>query len=338
MPGLFFRHRSSLEHETGPHPENAGRIRAIERALDDAGWPGLELLEAPEATRRMLERVHDPAHVDEIERFCAAGGGMIDMDTIATDASWEAALRAAGAAAEGAERLLAGEARFAFSAMRPPGHHAESGRAMGFCLFNSAAVAAAQAVAECGAERVLVLDWDVHHGNGTAEIFAGSAEVLYASIHQSPLYPGTGDAREIGVGEGEGYTVNLPVPPGSGDEIFLGLVQRGVAPIARDFRPGLIVISAGYDAHADDPLANCEVTTGGYADLAASIRDLGAELDAPVLVCLEGGYEPDALAASVLATVRALDGDEAPRIADPGPAGRLIGHLDSGRWAAAVGA
>ena len=222
MPGLFFRHRSSLEHETGPHPENAGRIRAIERALDDAGWPGLELLEAPEASRPMLERVHDPAHVDEIERFCAAGGGMIDMDTVATDASWEAALRAAGAAAEGAERLLSGEARFAFSAMRPPGHHAESDRAMGFCLFNSAAVAAAHAVAECGAERVLVLGWDGHHGNGTAEIFEGSGEVLYASIHQSPLYPGTGEARETGVGEGRGFTVNLPVPPGSGEAALFG--------------------------------------------------------------------------------------------------------------------
>ena len=338
MPGLFLRHRSSLEHETGPHPENAGRIRAIERVLDDAGWPGVELLEAPEASRPMLERVHDRAHVDEIERFCAAGGGMIDMDTVATDASWEAALRAAGAAVEGAERLLAGDARFAFSAMRPPGHHAESNRAMGFCLFNSAAVAAAHAVAECGAERVLVLDWDVHHGNGTAEIFDASAEVLYASIHQSPLYPGTGDAREIGVGEGEGYTVNLPVPPGSGDEVFLGLVQRGIAPIARDFRPGLLVISAGYDAHADDPLANCEVTTGGYADLAASMRDLGSELDAPVLVCLEGGYEPDALAASVLATIRALAGDAAPRVADPEPARSLMAHLDFGRWAAALSA
>ena len=174
------------------------------------GGPESKLLEAPEATRAMLERVHDPAHVEAIERFCESGGGMIDMDTVATDASWEAALRAAGAAVEGAERVLAGEAGFAFSAMRPPGHHAESDRSMGFCLFNAAAVAAAHAIAACDAERVLILDWDVHHGNGTAEIFDRSADVLYASIHQSPLYPGTGAASEIGTGPGEGFTVNLP--------------------------------------------------------------------------------------------------------------------------------
>ena len=330
--GLFFRHASSLAHDTGPHPENAGRIRAIERVLDDAGWAGLELLEAPEASREMLERVHPAAHVEAIERFCDAGGGMIDMDTVATDASWEATLRAAGAAVEASERLLAGETDFAFCAMRPPGHHAESDRAMGFCLFNGPAVAAAHAIAECGAERVLIFDWDVHHGNGTAEIFEASPDILYASIHQSPLYPGTGAAREIGSGAGEGYTVNLPVPPGADGEVFLGLTQHAVAPIAREFRPGLILVSAGYDAHADDPLANCEVTTSDYADLAASVRDLGRELGVPVVACLEGGYEPDALAASVLATVRAFGDDAPPRQADPGAAAPYLDELRRGRW------
>jgi len=312
----MLRHASSLEHDTGSHPENASRIRAIERVLDDAGWPGLELRDAPLASRAMLERVHDPAHIERIERFCDAGGGMIDADTIATDASWEAALRAAGGAAEGAERVLAGEADFAFCAMRPPGHHAESDRAMGFCLFNSAAVAAAHAIAECDAERVLILDWDVHHGNGTAEIFDARSDVIYSSIHQSPLYPGTGAAREIGSGAGEGYTLNLPVPPGAGGDLFLALSEHVVAPVGRAFAPGLIVISAGYDAHAEDPLANCELTTGDFAELTALYRDLGRELGAPVLVCLEGGYNVDALAESVLATVRAL-GDEAPARSAP---------------------
>lgn len=334
--GLLFRHAASLEHDTGSHPENAGRIRAIERSLDDAGWPGVELVDAPLATREMLERVHDPAHVARIERFCEGGGGMIDADTVATDASWEASLRGAGAVAEGAERLLSGESDFGFSVMRPPGHHAESDRAMGFCLFNSAAVGAAHAIASCGAERVLILDWDVHHGNGTAEIFDASSEVLYASIHQSPLYPGTGMAGEIGTGPGEGYTVNLPVPPGAGGDQFLALVEHVVAPVARSFRPGLILISAGYDAHADDPLANCELSTADYADLTAAMRDLGRELEAPVMACLEGGYAPDALAASVLATVRAL-GDDAP--ARSVPVGLAEGARRSHRhWADAFAA
>jgi acetoin utilization deacetylase AcuC-like enzyme len=186
---------------------------------------------------------------------------------------------------------------------------------MGFCLFNNVAVAAAHAVAELGVKRVLVLDFDVHHGNGTERIFYPSSEVLYTSIHQSPLYPGTGDAVEFGSGDGQGYTVNLPVPPGSGPDEFLSLVQAVVAPIAREWRPGLICISAGYDAHRDDPLANCELDDAAYADMAATMRDLAAELDVPVLICLEGGYSLGALSRSVVATLDAFTGDHAPRTA-----------------------
>jgi acetoin utilization deacetylase AcuC-like enzyme len=313
---LYYRHPSSLAHDTGPHPENAERIRAIEAVLDDAGWAGMSLEQAPTAERELLELAHTPGHVESIERFCAAGGGMIDMDTSAVEASWEAALRAAGGAVEASRRLLAGEGRFAFCGLRPPGHHAESSRAMGFCLFNNAAIASAAAIASGSAERVLVLDWDVHHGNGTEEIFRSRSDVLYASIHQSPLYPGTGHPDHVGEGAGEGYTVNLPVPPGAGGEEFLSLVQRVVVPIARRFAPGLIVISAGYDAHAADPLANCKLTEADYAAMAASIRDVGLELGTPVLVCLEGGYAVDALAASVLATVRALGEERPPENAD----------------------
>jgi len=314
---LFYSHPSSLEHETGGHPENAGRIRAIDAALDAAGWPGLERREPPRATREQLERVHTGAHVDAIEEFCASGGGMIDMDTIASEGSWEAALRGAGAGAEAAERLLAGESRAAFCGLRPPGHHAERDRAMGFCLFNNVAVAAEHAIAAAGAERVLILDWDVHHGNGTEEIFKASDRVLYASIHQWPLYPGTGPADFEGDGQGEGYTVNLPVEPGADSERFLALVQRVVAPVARAFKPGLIAVSAGYDAHRADPLASCLVDEDGYRQMSASVRDVAAELEVPVLVCLEGGYDPDALAASVLATLEGLGGSDAPAIADP---------------------
>jgi len=312
--GLYFSHASSLDHDTGAHPENGSRLRAIEAALDEAGWPGLERVEAPAATREQLARVHVPEHIDAIERFAASGGGMLDVDTIGSEGSFEAALHAAGGPVNAAERLLAGEDRFAFCALRPPGHHAEAARAMGFCLFNNIAVASAHAIEAAGAERVLVLDWDIHHGNGTEAIFARSDEVLYASIHQWPLYPGTGPVDYVGVGAGEGYTVNLPVPPGSDSETFLSLVQHVVVPIAREFRPGLVAISAGYDAHRDDPLADCAVDTEGYGHMAATMRALASELDVPVLVCLEGGYDPAALAASVVATVRALGSDaEAPQ-------------------------
>jgi acetoin utilization deacetylase AcuC-like enzyme len=209
---------------------------------------------------------------------------------------------------------------FAFCGLRPPGHHAERDRAMGFCLFNNVAVAASHAIAELGVERVLVLDWDVHHGNGTEEIFYGSSEVLYSSIHQSPLYPGTGASADLGSGDGEGFTVNLPVPPGSGTDEFLSLIQAVVTPIARHWRPGLLCISAGYDAHRDDPLANCDVDDAGYGDMAATMRAVAAELGVPVLICLEGGYSLGALSRSVVATLEAFATDREPRPVPPEPA------------------
>ena len=317
---LYLSHPSSHRHDTGPHPENAGRLVAIEAALESAELPHLERVEAPAATREQLRRAHSERHIDALEAFCADGGGMIDMDTLASVGSWEAALHAAGGAANAAERLLAGEARAAMCGLRPPGHHAERERAMGFCLFNNAAVAATHALAACDAERVLVLDWDVHHGNGTEAIFADSDAVLYASIHQWPLYPGTGAAEYSGEGAGEGFTVNLPVGPGADGDEFLALVQHVVAPVARAYDPGLIVVSAGYDAHRDDPLASCAVDTGAYGEMTATVRDLGGELGAPVLVLLEGGYSPSALADSVVATLEALDGDAPARDAPREPA------------------
>ena len=313
------RHPSSFEHDTGGHPENARRLTAIEEAMSERNWLGMELVEAPAATREQLERVHSAAHVDSIEELARRGGGPIDLDTVASAGSWNAALHAAGGAVHAAERLST-EGGFAFCGLRPPGHHAERDRAMGFCLFNNVAVAAAHAIAELGVERVLVLDWDVHHGNGTEEIFYGSSEVLYSSIHQSPLYPGTGASADLGSGDGEGFTVNLPVPPGSGTDEFLSLIQALVAPIARQWRPGLLCISAGYDAHRDDPLANCEVDDAGYGDMAATMRALASELEVPVLICLEGGYSLGALSRSVVATLEAFAADREPRPAPPEPA------------------
>ena len=314
--GLYVHHPSSYEHDTGANPENAARLRAIEAELEAYGWLGLDRREAPAATREQLLRVHSLDHLRAIEGFCVKGGGMLDADTVVSQWSWEAALHAAGGAAWAAEALLGGEDRFAVCALRPPGHHAERAQAMGFCLVNNVAVAAAHAIEACGARRVLVVDWDVHHGNGTEAIFAASPEVLYASIHQWPLYPGTGEAGYEGEADGAGFTFNMPVPPGSGNDVFTALVDHAVAPVARAYRPGLLAVSAGFDAHREDPLADCLVDELGYSSMAASVRLLAADLSAPVLVCLEGGYALGALARSMRATVEALGGDTVP---DPGP-------------------
>ena len=328
---LLFTHPSSHRHDTGAHPENANRLVAIEAALDRDRPPGLEPVEAPAATREQLLRVHTAEHIEAIESFAGAGGGMIDVDTIASADSFEAAVHAAGGAAAAAERLVAGEAQAAFCALRPPGHHAVADQAMGFCLFNNAAVAARHAIDGCGADRVLILDWDVHHGNGTEAIFAETSDVLYSSIHQWPLYPGTGAAEYDGEGEGKGYTVNMPVPAGSGSEEFLALTEHVVAPIARAYEPALIMISAGYDAHRADPLASCAVETVAYGEMTAAIREVAAELGVGVLVLLEGGYAPQALAESVVATLVALDGETSPRSADQDAAEPHRGRLRE-RW------
>jgi acetoin utilization deacetylase AcuC-like enzyme len=312
---LYYRHPACFEHETGTHPENAARLRAIEAALDRRQWRGLDVREAPRATTEQLERAHSARHVREIEEFSLAGGGLIDLDTVLSQGSWEAALRAAGGACAAVDRLLAGDAGAAFCGMRPPGHHAERAKAMGFCLFNNAAVAAEHARA-AGVERVFILDWDVHHGNGTEAIFRDRADVLYASIHEWPLYPGTGPAGFQGEGEGEGYTINMPVPSGTGEDVFLALLAHVVAPVVRSYRPGLVIISAGYDAHRSDPLGSLRLETTSYELMAAHMAAVAEEVAAPLLVCLEGGYDHDALADSVAAT---LDGIAAPRAAEGVP-------------------
>ena len=255
MPGVLLRHPSSLAHETGAHPERPARIEAIERELGARDWLGWELRESPQAPRAALEAVHPPEYLDAIASFSAAGGGMLDPDTVASAGSWEAALHAAGGAVALVDLLLDGEARVGASLHRPPGHHAEPERAMGFCLLANVAIAVLHALGARGLERVLIVDWDVHHGNGTNDILHTTDAALFVSIHQSPLYPGTGPASDIGSGAGEGYTVNLPVPAGSGDAVFCSLVEHVVAPLERAYEPQLVLVSAGYDAHADDPFA-----------------------------------------------------------------------------------
>jgi acetoin utilization deacetylase AcuC-like enzyme len=313
---VYFSHASSLRHETGAHPERAARIVAIEEELGRRDWLGFARRDSPAVDRALLELVHTPGLVAAVERRAAAGGGSLDLDTVVSPGSWEAALHAAGGAVALVDALLDGDAATGVSVHRPPGHHATRGRAMGFCLFNNVAVAARHALDRRGLERVLILDWDVHHGNGTNDIFHDTAAVLYASIHQSPLYPGTGGASDRGSGAGAGYTVNLPVGAGAGDAVFCSLVAHVVAPILAAYRPQLVLVSAGYDAHAEDPLAECRVTEAGYAAMTATISRSCAAVGAPLGVVLEGGYALGALARSLAATMTVLAAAEPPTVVE----------------------
>jgi acetoin utilization deacetylase AcuC-like enzyme len=309
---LYFSDPSSFEHDPRDgmpgHPESPPRLVAIERRLEEEHWLGWERRPAPAASAEELELVHTARHVAAIRELSEAGGGAIDSETYDGPNSYRAAAHAAGGAVAMARALLADEARAGFSALRPPGHHAEAERAMGFCLFDSIAVAAALAVAALGASRVLILDWDVHHGNGTEAIFRDRDDVLLISIHQEMIWPGTGLADDVGTGRGEGFTINVPVPELSGRDVFLALIDRVVAPVAEEFAPDLILISAGFDAHLDDPLATLALSAPDFGQMAVEVRELGARLGAPVGAVLEGGYAPPALADSVAATLAALGG------------------------------
>jgi len=316
MPApVLLHHPSSLEHDTGAHPENARRIVAIERALSERDWLGWDVRLSPVAARSTIAAIHPPEYIERIEALCRGGGGMIDMDTIVSPGSFEAALHAAGGATALVDALLGPEGVSAGASLhRPPGHHAEPARAMGFCLFGNVAIGAQHALDAHGARRVMIFDWDVHHGNGTNAIFHARDDVLFCSIHQSPLYPGTGPAADVGHGPGEGFTVNLPVPAGSGDAVFLSHVEHVVAPLARAYEPDVLLVSAGYDAHADDPLASCLVTDEGFAGMAALMHAVALDLDVPLGIVLEGGYDLGALSRSLLATLAVVGAAEPPPV------------------------
>jgi acetoin utilization deacetylase AcuC-like enzyme len=310
---LYFSHPTSHEHDPRAllpgHPENPERLLAVEALLAERGWLGWERRQAPAASEAELELVHDGRLVAAIRELAEAGGGAIDADTAVGPDSYRAALHAAGGAGAMTRALLGGEATVGFSAARPPGHHAEPDRAMGFCLFDSVAIAAELAIRELGAERVFVLDWDVHHGNGTEAAFRDRADVLFASIHQGPgFYPGTGAAENTGSSSGEGFTINLPQPAGSGEAEWLGALEQRALPAAAAFKPDLILISAGFDAHRADPLGGCLLESESFGRMTERIRSLAADLGIPVGAVLEGGYDPAALAESVAATMEGLAG------------------------------
>ena len=313
---LYYSHPACLEHDPRAHipghPDTPERLLAIERTLAEAGWLGWERRSAPTADAAQLELIHSARLVRMVEQLSLAGGGAIDADTSVGEPSYRAALHAVGGACAMTSALLAGEAGVGFCAVRPSGHHAEPDRAMGFCLFNNVAVAAELAIRELDLSRVFILDWDVHHGNGTAEAFRGRADVLFASIHQSGIYPGTGPLADVGSGAGEGYTINLPVPAGAEADLWLSLIEHIVLPAARAFEPQLVLVSAGFDAHRADPLAGCRLESSSFAEIARHVRDLAEQLAVPLGVVLEGGYEPRALAESVRETLTALAGEEPP--------------------------
>ena len=299
-----------LEHLTGPgHPERPERLEAIRARLAASGLTkDLHALEAAPARQEWVREIHDPAYIERVRETCLGGAPILDsMDTGISERSYEIALLAAGAGIAAADAVAAGSVEAAFAAVRPPGHHALKDAAMGFCLFNNAAIAARYLQKRHGLGRIFIVDWDVHHGNGTQFAFYDDPTVFYFSIHQWPFYPGTGSTRETGRGAGAGFTLNAPMRAGCGDEEYRKVFEEQVAPAVEAFRPDAIVISAGFDAHRDDPLAGMRVTEAGFAALTRIVIQAAPPLcRGRVVSLLEGGYDPDALAASVEAHLGAL--------------------------------
>jgi acetoin utilization deacetylase AcuC-like enzyme len=319
---LVGRDPTFAEHDPGRgHPERAARLEAVAAGIADSGLDGDVLtLPARDATSEELERVHSPEHLARVEALCKSGGGALDLDTSVSARSWAAAVRAAGAGLAAVDALANGEGAAAFLALRPPGHHARPSVPMGFCLVNNVAVTGAALVAT-GA-RVCVVDYDAHHGNGTQEIFYADPRVLYVSLHEWPLYPGTGRLDETGAGPGAATTCNVPLPAGATGDVYLRAFDDVVERLVERFAPDWVLVSAGFDAHRADPLTGLGLSAGDYGALAARVAEL-APAPGRLVAFLEGGYDLDALRASVASTLPALVGEstrpsEAPTAGGPG--------------------
>ena len=306
MTTQLITHPACLDHDPGPyHPENPRRLEAVLAALSEPAFAGLERVSAPRASDDQLCLVHPRSHVDGVlGSIPPQGRHQLDGDTIVSPGSGDAALRAAGAAVAGVDAVCEGKARNVFCAVRPPGHHAEADQAMGFCLFNNVAVAALHARVKHGLRRVAVIDFDVHHGNGTQHMFERDADLLYASTHEWPLYPGTGSPQEQGIAHN---IVNAPLVAGSGGREFREAYTNKILPALDRFKPELVIISAGFDAHENDPLAGLRLHEADYAWVTRALMEIARKhAKDRVVSCLEGGYDLEALAASSAAHVEAL--------------------------------
>jgi acetoin utilization deacetylase AcuC-like enzyme len=300
-----------LQHDQPEHPENRRRLDEISGHLNESGLLSrLVPVAARDATREELSWVHRPNYIDEVRSFSSEPASWLNPDTYLAPRSHAAAVRAVGGVLTAIDAVMLGHCSSVFALVRPPGHHAVANRAMGFCLFNNVAVAARYAQSAYGIQRVLIVDWDVHHGNGTQDAFYEDPSVLYLSMHQYPFYPGTGHWQETGRGKGDGYTVNVPLPAGVGDEGYARVFGEIVVPVARRYQPQLVLVSAGYDTHWADPLGMQLVSVSGFADMTRTMKGLADELcEGRLVLSLEGGYNLRALAAGVAATFSALLGD-----------------------------
>lgn len=301
MALTLFYHPTFLLHLTGGmHPERPERLTATRKLLEESGLLShLKELEPRPAKEDELQRVHAKEHIDRVRITAQEGGGYLDSDTVVSSSSYEAASRAAGAAVSAVDEVVQ-EGNDVFCLVRPPGHHATSNQGMGFCLFNNLAVGAAHSLSEKKHSHILIIDWDAHHGNGLQEIFYGDRRVLYVSLHQSPLYPGSGSIREVGSGEGKGYNINIPFPPRTGEEAYLKVFEEVILPAAKKYAPQLVMIAAGYDGHFSDPLASLLLKASSFSRMTAMLK---AEFKLPFIVSLEGGYDLKGLALSVFATI-----------------------------------
>ena len=307
-PVAVYYHPVFIEHETGEHPENKKRLIVARRALEECGLD-LEWVTPTPAPLSAVELVHSPEYIETIREAAEQGGGWMDADTVVSPKSYEAALVAAGAGLEAVERAIRTGQR-SFLLVRPPGHHACRSRAMGFCLFNNIAIAAAHAVTSLGVERVMIVDWDVHHGNGTQAAFYDEPRVLFFSMHQAGHYPGTGMAREVGSGSGTGFTVDVPLQAGAGDGAVKLAFESLVFPLAEAFKPEVVLVSAGYDPQEGDPLGGLSFSQDAFQWMAAGLTEVCEAVGAAGPVCfLEGGYVPDMVAKSIVATIEGLQGE-----------------------------
>lgn len=296
---LFLQHKPPVGH-----PERPDRLRSIVGHLKSCGqWDSLDHRTPTTTTEARILSVHTQQHLETIERVCASGGGLLDEgDTHAVPESFEVAMLAAGSVMNAIDIVLGDQAAAAFCAVRPPGHHAERDRPMGFCLFNNVAIGARYAQQKHAIERVAILDWDVHHGNGTQHVFEADPTVLYISLHQYPFYPGTGAQSEQGIGKGKGYTMNFPLPAGTGEDKYVSVFTNEIVPALSRYQPELLLISAGFDAHRDDPLGGMALSEGSFSKMTGLVKDV-----APLVSVLEGGYHLEALGMSVEAHLRALE-------------------------------